>query len=189
MQILKEEIRNKILSVAENSFYENGFRETTTRNIANEVGISVSNLYLYYQSKEAIFYGVTESFHKYFVDRFKAFIDHDDKRDTDDMDFAIIQTFQKIIKADQKKFVIIADKSQGTKFEGFKRQITSILLEHMKSQINKNLVHDDLIIYIFAKNFIEGIIEIAKNYKDDCWLESSINTLVLYHMNGMRHLM
>lgn len=60
MQVLKEEIRKKILNAAENIFYQKGFRGATTRSIANEVGISVSNLYLYYENKEAIFYGVTD---------------------------------------------------------------------------------------------------------------------------------
>lgn len=187
MQILKDEIRNKILNVAENIFYQNGFRDTTTRSIANEVGISVSNLYLYYKNKEAIFYGVTDGFYEYFVNGFKTFVNYHDKNNEINID--ISHVFQKIIKANQKKFVIIADKSRGTKHERFKEQIVSILNNHMKSQVNKDLIEDELIIYILAKNFIEGIIEIAKNYKDDVWLEKSINTLVLYHMNGMKHLM
>ncbi|SNT30645.1 transcriptional regulator, TetR family [Anaerovirgula multivorans] len=187
MQILKDEIRNKILDVAENLFYQNGFRDTTTRSIANEVGISVSNLYLYYENKEAIFYGVTDRFYEYFVSGFEAFLDHHDKNIT--MDVCISHYIRKIISTDQKKFVIITDKSQGTKYEGFKQQIISILSNHMKTQLNNNLVQDELVIYILAKNFFEGIIEIAKNYKNEHWLESNINTLVKYHMKGMGELM
>jgi dTDP-D-glucose 4,6-dehydratase len=103
---------------------------------------------------------------------------------------ASISTFiQKIIIKDQKKFVIITDKSQGTKYEGFKEQIIEILNNHMKEQVNKDLVQDDSILHILSKNFIEGIIEIAKHYKNDKWLVNSINTLVTYHMKGMEHLM
>jgi hypothetical protein len=58
----------------------------------------------------------------------------------------------------------------------------------MKAQMKKDLVHDDLIIYILAKNFIEGIIEIAKHYEDEPWLENNINILVNYHMLGMEYL-
>ncbi|AOT69450.1 TetR/AcrR family transcriptional regulator [Geosporobacter ferrireducens] len=187
MQILKDEIRNKILDVAENLFYQNGFRDTTTRSIAKAVGISVSNLYLYYENKEAIFYGVTDGFFEYFINGFKTFVNHDDK--SNGMNIDISHVFQRIIKVDQKKFIIIADKSQGTKYEGFKEQIINILSNHMLSQVNKEFVEDELIIYILAKNFMEGIIEIAKNYKDDRWLEKSIGTLVSYHINGMKHLM
>ena len=187
MQILKDEIRNKILEAAENIFYEKGFKETTTRSIANEIGISVSNLYLYYKNKEAIFYGVVDEFYRYFVNGLERFFDHHDKNIQ--MTVSISELIQKIIINDQKKFVIISDKSQGTKYEGFKQQVITILNNHIKAQVNKALVQDELILYILSKNFIEGIIEIAKHYKDERWLENSINTLVTYHMNGMKHLM
>lgn len=187
MQILKEEIRNKILLIAENIFYEKGFKEATTRSIASEVGISVSNLYLYYENKEAIFNGVIDDFYKYFIKGMEKFFEHDDKEII--MSTSINNFIQKIIITNQKKFVIIADKSQGTKYEGFKEQIITILNSHMKEQVNRNLVEDDLILYILSKNFIEGIVEIAKHYKNEKWVVNSIYTLVTYHMNGMEHLM
>lgn len=187
MQILKDEIRDKILIIAENMFYQNGFKETTTRGIATEVGISVSNLYLYYENKEAIFHGVIDEFYKYFTNGIETFFDHNDENIK--IDVCINNLIQKIIITDQKKFVILSDKSQGTKYEDFKQQIITILNNHMKAQVDKDLVQDELILYILSKNFIEGIIEIAKHYKDERWLENSINTLVTYHMNGMEHLM
>jgi AcrR family transcriptional regulator len=188
MQILKDEIRNKILVVAENMFYQKGFKETTTRSIANEVGISVSNLYLYYENKESIFYGITDGFYKYFITGIETFLDHHDENAS--MAIKISHFMKKVITIDQKKFVIIAAKSQGTKYEGFKQQIIEILNKHMKEQVNKHLVQDELILYILAQIFIEGIIEIAsKDYKDVCWLKNSINTLIKYHMDGMKHLM
>ena len=187
MQILKNEIRNKILIVAENTFYQKGFKETTTRNIATDVGISVSNLYLYYNNKEAIFHGVIDEFYEYFINGLETFFDHHDKNIK--MTICISNFIQKIIINNQKKFVILLDKSQGTKYEGFKQQIITILNNHMKVQVDKDLVQDELILYILSKNFIEGITEIAKHFKDKHWLENSINTLVTYHMEGMEHLM
>ena len=188
MQVLKDEIRNKILAAAEDMFYEKGFKETTTRSIAAEVGISVSNLYLYYENKEATFYAVTDGFYSYFIKGAKKFMNHKDA-ENNKIDEELSNLIMKIIITDQKKFVIIADKSQGTKYEDFKMQLVKIVQNHMKEQVNKELVQDDLITYILAKNLIEGIIEIAKNYKDKVWLENSIKTLVCYHMNGMKNLM
>lgn len=100
MQVLKDEIRNKILVVAENMFYKKGFKDTTTRSIANEVGISVSNLYLYYENKEAIFYGVTEGFYKYFINNLETFFHHHDKNIK--MEVSISKLIQKIIITHQK---------------------------------------------------------------------------------------
>lgn len=187
MQVLKDDIRDKILKTAENIFYEKGFKDTTTRSIAEEVGISVSNLYLYYQNKEAIFIGVVDEFYKYLINNIETFFSHQDE--SSEVSISISSLIEKIIIADGKKFVIISDKSQGTKYEGFKQHMIITLNNHMNTQVNKSLVKDELILYILSKNFIEGIIEIAKHYKDKDWLESCINTLVTYHMNGIAHLM
>lgn len=187
MQVLKDEIRDKILKAAENIFYEKGFKDTTTRSIAKEVGISVSNLYLYYENKEAIFIGVVDEFYKYFIKSIEKFFNHQDENI--EVSISISSLIEKVIIDHGKKFVIISDKSQGTKYEGFKQHIIMTLNNHMNTQVNKSLVKDELILYILSKNFIEGIIEIAKHYKDERCLQSSINTLVTYHMNGMAHLM
>lgn len=185
MQVLKDEIRNRILVAAENMFYQNGFKNTTTRSIAKEVGISVSNLYLYYDNKEAIFHAITDGFYKFFVEGLEAFLAHKDK---DIRNIDVSHAVFKIIKTDQKKFVILADKSQGTKYEGFKIQITEILIKHIQDQLKREFAGDGLIIQILASNFIQGLVEIAKNYKDEAQLENSIGILFKYHMDGMRHL-
>lgn len=187
MQILKDEIRDRILDVSENMFYQKGFKDTTTRNIAEAVGISVSNLYLYYENKEALFNGVVDGFYRYFMNGFNSFLEHQDK--DHNMDMQISSYIKNIIAADHNKFVILADKSAGTKYEDFKEQMIHILTHHIDSQVNKNLVQDELIMYILATNFINGIIEIAKNYKDQRWLNDQINILVEYHMSGMKKLM
>ncbi|MBC2580383.1 TetR/AcrR family transcriptional regulator [Clostridium sp. DJ247] len=187
MQVLKEEIKNKILDVAENIFYQKGFRDTTTRSIASEVGISVSNLYLYYKNKEAIFYEITDGFYKYCINCVETFFRHDDNDKR--MDVVISSLIRKIMITDRKRFVIICNRSEGTKYGGFKQQIVSILNNHMEMQVNKDLIKDPLILTILAKNFIEGIIELAENYKGEDWLENSISTLVNYHMKGMEQFM
>lgn len=187
MQVLKDEIRNKILIVAENSFYTKGFKDTTTRQIAEEVGIRVSNLYLYFENKEAILHGVVDGFHRYFLDGLKVFFDHNDRNNN--IDVGISKILQEIICADHKKFVILTDKCQGTKYENFKQHIILHLFEHMKSQVNRAFISDDLILYILAKNFTDGIVEIAKNYQDGRRLQYNIESLVNYHIKGMEHLL
>lgn len=187
MQVLKDEIRNKILVTAENVFYKEGFKGATTRGIANEVGISVSNLYLYYKNKEDIFRAVIDEFYKYFMNSIVSFFHHEDK--DNEMLIQISNLIEDVIEANPQKFVIIFDKSQGTEYEGFKQQIIKTLNSHIYAQVNRNLIQDELITYILSKNFIEGIIEIAKNYKNRQWLSNNISILATYHMNGMRHLM
>jgi Transcriptional regulator len=52
MQTLKSDIRKRILVVSKKLFLKNGYRGATTRDIAREAGITLSNLYHYYSSKD-----------------------------------------------------------------------------------------------------------------------------------------
>lgn len=183
MQVLKEDIRNKIISVAENMFYQNGFKQTSMRQIAKEVGISVSNLYLYYKNKEAIFFAITDGFHRYFLHGFENHLHHEDKKD----DINVILT--RLIVMDHKKFVILTDQSEGTELCEFKTQLISMLSDHIKNQVANGSSVNKLIVYIMAKNFIEGTIEIAKNYKDEDWLHDSMQAFLLYHFKGLESFM
>jgi len=187
VQVLKDEIRNKILHVAEDMFYQNGFRDTTTRRIAEKTGIRVSNLYLYYENKEAIFCGVTDSFYHYFLNALEIFFNHADRNGQINAD--ISPFLQKIINADHKKFVILTDKSQGTKYEDFKQQIILQLHRHMKSQVKKEFSDNDLLLCVLAKNLFEGIVEISKNYQGEDWLKINIDILLHYHIRGMEYLL
>lgn len=55
MQTLKSDIRKRILAVSKRLFLKNGYRGATTRDIAREAGITLSNLYHYYSSKDDLF--------------------------------------------------------------------------------------------------------------------------------------
>ncbi|PAT01164.1 hypothetical protein CI105_07930 [Candidatus Izimaplasma bacterium ZiA1] len=61
----QNEIRNKILEVSKSSFEKNGYEETSTKKIAQEVGIAEGTLFNYFESKGEIF---LESFTKGIVD-------------------------------------------------------------------------------------------------------------------------
>ncbi|MBR0461581.1 MAG: TetR/AcrR family transcriptional regulator [Erysipelotrichaceae bacterium] len=53
-QILKEEIRNKIVEAAKEEFLEKGYKDASLRSIAQKAGITVGNLYRYFRNKEDI---------------------------------------------------------------------------------------------------------------------------------------
>ena len=183
MQILKDEIRERILASAEGLFYEKGFRETTTRAIANEVGISVSNLYLYFRNKEIILDSLIEAFCASFMHDMRQFFAH---RDETEKDIAIGVMLRKIIVEDRKKFVIAVEKSQGSKYADFKDQLIALLRGHILRQIKEEISRDSIIPLIIAKNFIEGIMEIAKNYENEEGLEKRLRLFATYHMSGMQ---
>lgn len=54
MQILKEEIRKKILNSAIEEFIEKGYDHASMRTIAKNAGITAGNIYRYFDSKEKL---------------------------------------------------------------------------------------------------------------------------------------
>ena len=59
MQYLKEDIQEKILHIAEEVFSEKGYKDASMREIASRSGITVSNIYHYFKSKDELAIQVT----------------------------------------------------------------------------------------------------------------------------------
>ena len=55
MQVLKDEVRKNIRDAAIKTFKEYGYQKASMRNIAEDAGMSVGNLYRYYKNKEDLF--------------------------------------------------------------------------------------------------------------------------------------
>ena len=58
-------IRETLLRAALRRFVQQGYHGTSMRQIARDAGMSLSNIYNYFPSKEALFAAVLEAFHPY----------------------------------------------------------------------------------------------------------------------------
>ena len=56
----REEMRQRILEAAKGIFLEKGFQAASLRNIADRIGYSAGNIYLYFQDKDEIFHALHE---------------------------------------------------------------------------------------------------------------------------------
>lgn len=188
MQVLKKEIQESIVNAAAQLFYNQGFEETSTRQIAAEVQISVSNLYKYFTNKEDIFNEVVREYYTSYLANFRKFVSHKDE-DTFDAggNATLAQALFTSIKTEHKKFVILMDKSRGTKYAGFKDEIVTLLYKHILKNIGES-GRQEYIIKVLVSNFFQGIVEIARNYRNDKWAQKNIDLLVKYHMNGIASL-
>lgn len=184
MQVLKDEIRENIKKAAEELFYQKGFADTTTRNIADAVGIRVSNLYLYYENKEDIFIAVIGSFCEYLNANFQRFLTTNNV--DEDISDGIYRLVLDFILRDRRKFIILADKSEGTRFENAIDVVVQGLKRHICSLLSEEIKEKELLAYILSSNLVRGTIEIAKAYKEDDQLKESIKYLVTYHTEGLK---
>ena len=55
MQIKKDEVENAIIRAAEKEFIKKGFKDASLRSISKNSGVSLSNIYNYFSSKDRLF--------------------------------------------------------------------------------------------------------------------------------------
>ena len=60
VQVLKDELRHKILLESQHLFLQKGYDRTSLQMIADKVNISKSNRYHYFKNKEELFYELTD---------------------------------------------------------------------------------------------------------------------------------
>jgi AcrR family transcriptional regulator len=200
MQILKEEIRDNIITAAVEEFYVYGYERASMRNIAGSAGISVSNTYNYYRNKEQLFEDIVEPVYRQVKDIFTGSLEKYSGRGLGDNTIPVFTGYitGMLLQMDARQrrlLLILAEKSAGTRFEKSREEIIALLKKHLveavagqekPDRVEKNFMY---ILSIIAANYIDGLLCILKDYRSQSWAEENIRTLLTYHLNGIKALM
>jgi AcrR family transcriptional regulator len=195
MQFQKDDIREKILAAAGETFLTQGFGKASMRTIAKKAGINTSNMYNYFKSKEELFYVIADPVFHHLGNLRKEVFEYKAHKDFNNetfmqqfTEFAPKAMFE-MIRQYRKEFLVIMDCSKGTKYEQLKKMVVTSMetnfTENIISKKKKILLQDSFLMHILAMNLIEGILEITRNYKNDEWAKSNIESLMKYHIRGM----
>lgn len=187
MQVLKEEIREKIYHSGVNVFFKKGYLKATVKDIAQEAGVPVGLVYSYYQNKEALLDAIVTPVYTRLVHLFK-----DPSRHEINIDRFFdkkIPSILNLVNEKRKELVILLDKCTGTRYEGSKSALVDYITKHVKhifreTKSESAILIDDLFYHILANNFSEGIFEIARHYKNEEWAKTMIFLLAKQHMYG-----
>jgi len=188
MQILKEEIKERIQQKAIIEFLKYGYEEASMRNIAKKSAISVGNLYNYYKNKEDLFYSLTKTSYRYLEELLKKVQTHGPEGGFTNREFtkSLVMKISELVKKHRVGFLLMMDKALGTKYHDLKDKLILLLLMHFEEELlEKKKSEDVLIMRIAARNLIYGLIEIARNYQNDKWVDSNIERLINYHLHGI----
>ncbi len=202
MQVLKEEIKEKILDAALKKFAEKGFKDTTMADIAGKAGLSVGNLYLYYKNKTALFNTIiSPDFIREFKEILFQKIDSvsgvplDNIRETS-LYLIASETMINFYYENRLKIIIAMENTKVALFSGLKDEIVNYLNNlffHYLKSINKNLEPLEYentrslmqIIYVSLSNSILGILKL---YEDKNDLQLNLQKLLDYHLSGLNSL-
>jgi len=124
MQTLKTDTRKRILAVSRSLFLEKGFQGATTRDIACASGVTLSNLYHYYPSKDELFrvllQPATDALERLLSERHGQTGYDIAKIREDSYAEEELEEYMGIIRRHRSSLKMLLFKSQGSSLEGFK---------------------------------------------------------------------
>lgn len=174
MQVLKDEVRKKILKAATYEFREKGFQNSSMRSIAKRSGMTVGNLYRYFRNKEDLFHTVVspafEKIKKLLKeDEGLSFLEENGKSYISEY---VTRKIIEIHNEHRNELLIIINGSKETRFEGGKEEVIALLEKRIKSCMFPKLramgviIEDEFLARVIAASYVEGVIIILNNYED-----------------------
>jgi len=199
MQLKKEKVKKRIEDAAREDFLEYGFTKTSMRNIARKAKVSTSNIYNYFESKDNLFYSLIDPIYIKVKDLLYNLFETEKNLGENEFFKLISDVFAhpvgEIIKQNAKELIILMDKSEGTKFYNFKEELIKLIESHFTESIihekkaKQNNLNNTFVMHIIATNLLEGLLELAKHFKNEQWVDYNIELLLRYHVNGISGLL
>ena len=186
MQVLKDELRHKILLESQHLFLQRGYDRTSLQMIADKVNISKSNLYHYFTNKEELFYELTDGA----ADGLKKLILRlKDKRfdlRTGQREYQVLLTEEVIslLLAEKYGLLLIMEQAHGTRYESLRES----MIDMIAAKTAPLLADEDncmMLAQIMARNLIDGTVQILKNRVRPREVRTGLNRLVDYHTKGI----
>lgn len=133
MQILKPELRQRVLDAAEGEFAEAGYRGATMAAIAARAGVSTGNLYRYFAGKDALFGTL---FPTEFADELLRLLRKRVRSltlaaDLETLDATAQADAEELLAfwiANRRKVVVLLDRADGSPFADFRERFVDAIL-------------------------------------------------------------
>lgn len=189
MQVLKDSVKTSIIESAKSSFIEKGFEKTSMKEIATKAGISKSNLYNYFSSKEDIFDTLTHSIRNKMDEFLNPLLSHDFDDPFGSDEFIMMLSFEiyKNLLIQREEFILLMNGSNGTRYSYVKQDLIDKLEKHFISEVgDPNMISNSSIMKVIATNLIEGIVTISLDQTSKTQIQSDLEMLMKYHVNGIR---
>lgn len=141
-QVLKEEVRERILEAALAVFAEQGFGGATIQAIAAQAGIGAASLYRYYASKDELFDAVitpalATEFEQLLEQRVRALAKRGLGRDVEVPDDQA-EPMLRFWVEHRLAVVVLLDRAQGTAYERFGERFVELMVKGSLTQLREN---------------------------------------------------
>lgn len=192
MPCLKEEIKQSILSSALVNFREQGYTGASMRVIAKNAGISLGNVYHYFENKNDLFNALVEPVYRSYItfindiDKLLKFGDGSEEGIDSNSNISEVNRIkEKLLEICEDHYIellILMDKSSSTKYEDAK-QVLIMLLDKILTKkflpyMKDSGIYSRDITYIYSASFIESICIILRKYDGGVQIRLLIDHLI-----------
>ncbi|MBO1363753.1 TetR/AcrR family transcriptional regulator [Prevotella sp. A2931] len=202
MQILKDNIRQRILAVARQEFVTHGVRNTSIRSVAQKSGIATGNIYNYFKSKDELFRAVLQPLidtldrhmlshneeHRLNIEVFNANTFQDE----------YIQAMKELIKNYRPELRLLLFNAEGTSLSGYKERIVehqikigSEYMQLMKARYPYiNIDISPFFLHITSSTWMTIFSELVEHEEyDDSEIDRALKQYAAYSVAGWKELM
>lgn len=200
IQAKKDEVKKEIESAALKVFFRKGFVDAKMSDIADEIQISVGNIYTYFKNKKELFYSVVPPS---LVDYLKnvlvesIYIDNQTffEETNNEKKSAIVQEQINLLTQYSMQIVIIFEKNKGTIYSDAKKELIDLMIETKKPYLKKNYKRNEIgtdenmiLLNIIANNVIHMTLDLLKRDMSADSRKRVFEALSLYRLHGLKSL-
>ena len=198
MQVLKEDIRSRILKVARQQFAQKGYAKTSMREIAGLAGVGVGNIYNYFANKDELFRAVVRPV----LYSLEAMLqEHHGIRGEDIMMMrsekylkTCIDEYVSLIDKHRERMEILLFRAQGSSLEHFRESYTDRSTEVVKAWFVSmqqkhpeiNTAVSDFIIHLHTVWMFTMFEELLMHSVPRQEMESILHDYILFEIQGWR---
>ena len=179
MQVKKDDIQKKILSVSERLFIKNGYENTSLKIIADRCYISKSNIYRYYKSKEEIYETLVSPARTEIKNTMSIFFTVEFiGRYTPDKCVEVSSILAKLLGSHRSGMLVMLRAVNSPDRRMIEEHIIGKFIEGCP-------IEDAGAKEMIAKLLIYGLTEILINYSDEESIARELAVLIYYHYLGL----
>lgn len=156
--LYKEEVRERIIQAAIQSFSQTGFDRTKVDDIAKRLGLSKGTIYLYFTSKEELFLAICEHYLKVIKERQQASISSRKE------DFLLeaerfYEEFQKLEQGNDRvmlEMVVESTRNQKLRKAMYEHRLKvyDAIVDHLNTHVEKGLIRSTVDVHGLASAFV-----------------------------------
>ncbi len=167
MEAHKASVKERIVKAAQEEFLVSGYLNSSMRNIANQSGITVGNIYSYFSSKDDLFEYVISDALKELQKLFAMKVEESDELSTETVS-TIASLISDVFLKYRIQFLILMDSSAGSKHDNIKNSLIQKTTDRILNDANiinmsKDREIDPFLIQTLSVALIEGLLHIFKH--------------------------